>query len=116
MNRNAQSSQAENLTNFDFIDAPAAGRIASALEILSQLGAVDKDNGITELGRMMAEFPLDPHVCFISFVKRTNGDHFLQVSKALLESVKLKSSEQMLTIAAMLSGMCFFWTEAFSSD
>ena len=34
-----------------------------ALELLNYLGALDDDGSLTELGAIMAEFPLDPQVC-----------------------------------------------------
>ncbi|KAF8623378.1 hypothetical protein AX15_006397 [Amanita polypyramis BW_CC] len=78
--------KANDLLNYDFIDAPSGERIACALKMLAELGALDAENQLTEMGRMMAEFPMDP-----------------QLSKALIASVRLKSAEQMLTIASMLS-------------
>ena len=33
-----------------------------ALELLNGLGALDEDGDITDLGRRMADFPLDPQV------------------------------------------------------
>ena len=33
-----------------------------ALELLNYLGALDDDGELTELGSMMAEFPLDPQL------------------------------------------------------
>ena len=33
-----------------------------ALELLNYLGALDDDGNLTELGSMMAEFPLDPQL------------------------------------------------------
>ncbi|KIL56391.1 hypothetical protein M378DRAFT_172788 [Amanita muscaria Koide BX008] len=53
---------------------------------------------LTELGSVMADFPLDP-----------------RVSKALLQSVKLNVSEEMLTIAAMLS-VQNIWRRPFGQD
>lgn len=34
-----------------------------ALELLNYLAALDDEGNITDLGKMMAEFPLDPQVC-----------------------------------------------------
>ena len=34
-----------------------------ALELLNYLAALDDDGNLTELGAIMAEFPLDPQVC-----------------------------------------------------
>ncbi|KIL59227.1 hypothetical protein M378DRAFT_169493 [Amanita muscaria Koide BX008] len=53
---------------------------------------------LTELGGVMADFPLDP-----------------RVSKALLESVRLNVSEEILTIAAMLSVQSV-WRRPFGQD
>lgn len=39
-----------------------------ALELLNYLSALDDDGNITDLGNMMAEFPLDPQVCADSHV------------------------------------------------
>ena len=35
-----------------------------ALELLNYLAALDDEGNLTVLGGMMAEFPLDPQVCF----------------------------------------------------
>jgi HrpA-like RNA helicase len=37
-----------------------------ALELLNYLSAIDDDGNLTNLGAMMAEFPLDPQVRFYS--------------------------------------------------
>ena len=52
-------------------------------------GALDDDGNLTPLGFIMAEFPLDP-----------------QMSKMLIVSQELNCSNEILTIVAMLSGMC----------
>ncbi|KAM6499093.1 pre-mRNA-splicing factor ATP-dependent RNA helicase PRP43 [Amanita muscaria] len=90
--------KAEELPELDFIDAPTTEGISFALETLRLLGAVDKEMRLTELGSVMADFPLDP-----------------RVSKALLESVKLHVSEEILTIAAMLSVQSV-WRRSFEQD
>jgi hypothetical protein len=56
------------------------------------------------MGRMMAEFPLGPQVHSFDFTKANIIQQFAQLSKALIESVRLRSADKMLTIAAMLSG------------
>lgn len=58
-----------------------------ALELLNYLGALDDDGELTELGRKMSEFPLDP-----------------QLSKLLLSSPEFSCSNEIVSIAAMLSG------------
>ena len=57
-----------------------------ALELLNYLGALDDDGNLTELGSMMAEFPLDP-----------------QLAKMLLYSPQLNCSNEILSIVAMLN-------------
>lgn len=74
------------LLGFDFMDAPAAATLVSALEQLYNLGALDEEGLLTRLGRKMAEFPLEP-----------------PISKMLIASVDLGCSEEVLTIVGMLS-------------
>lgn len=58
-----------------------------ALELLNYLEALDDDGNLTQLGAMMAEFPLDP-----------------QLAKMLISSCDLNCSNEILSITAMLSG------------
>jgi pre-mRNA-splicing factor ATP-dependent RNA helicase DHX15/PRP43 len=53
---------------------------------LNYLGALDDEGELTKIGSIMSAFPLDP-----------------QLSKCLIESVKYNCSNEMLSIAAMLS-------------
>lgn len=48
--------------NFDFMDMPPHAAIISALKDLKQLGAIksEQDPTLTDVGRKMAQFPLDP--------------------------------------------------------
>lgn len=76
-----------NIVRFDFMSPPPSELMMRALEILYAIGAVDDDVQLTvPLGIKMAEFPLDPYL-----------------SKALLSSEAFKCSEEMVTIAAMLT-------------
>jgi len=45
-----------------WLDPPPAGPLAQAREILSLLGALDKENRLTTMGRRMAELPLHPRL------------------------------------------------------
>ncbi len=45
---------------FDFISSPDARDLASAIESLKLLAAIDGDNSLSEIGRMMVRFPLSP--------------------------------------------------------
>ena len=48
------------LINFDFMDPPPVQTLVSALETLYNLEALDDEGLLTKLGRLMAEFPLEP--------------------------------------------------------
>merc|ERR1719149_313804 len=76
----------EDLVHFDFLDPPAPETLMRALELLNYLGALDDDGNLTELGSMMAEFPLDP-----------------QLAKMVLYSPQLNCSNEILSITAMLN-------------
>ncbi|CAG8597085.1 8705_t:CDS:2 [Cetraspora pellucida] len=76
----------DDLVHFDFMDPPAPETLMRALELLNYLGALDDDGNLTNDGILMAEFPLDP-----------------QLAKMLIESPKYKCSNEILSIAALLS-------------
>jgi pre-mRNA-splicing factor ATP-dependent RNA helicase DHX15/PRP43 len=82
----------KDLVHFDLMDPPAPETLMRALELLNQLGALDDWGELTELGQLISEFPLSP-----------------MLAKALISSVKFKCSNEVLTIAAMLSvPYCFY--------
>ncbi|XP_043940421.1 pre-mRNA-splicing factor ATP-dependent RNA helicase DHX16 [Protopterus annectens] len=74
------------LIHFDFMDPPPHETLVLALEQLYALGALNHLGELTKLGRRMAELPVDP-----------------MLSKMILASEHFKCSEQILSIAAMLS-------------
>ncbi|XP_033220359.1 pre-mRNA-splicing factor ATP-dependent RNA helicase DHX16 [Belonocnema kinseyi] len=74
------------LVHFDFLDPPPHETLVLALEQLYALGALNHHGELTKLGRRMAEFPLDP-----------------MMAKMLIASEKYRCSEEIATIAAMLS-------------
>eukprot|EP00026_Physarum_polycephalum_P004170 Phypoly_transcript_04187.p1 GENE.Phypoly_transcript_04187~~Phypoly_transcript_04187.p1 ORF type:complete len:369 (+),score=90.61 Phypoly_transcript_04187:652-1758(+) len=76
----------DDLVHFDFMDPPAPETLMRALEMLNYLGALDDDGNMTEVGNIMAEFPLDP-----------------QLAKMLIASPKYKCSNEILSVTAMLS-------------
>ena len=47
---------------FPFIDPPQPKAIADGYQLLGELGAVDRDNRLTETGRQLAALPLDPRL------------------------------------------------------
>ena len=56
----------KDLVRFDYVDAPAPETLMRALELLNYLKALDDEGELTDLGGIMAEFPLDPQVSFRS--------------------------------------------------
>ncbi|CAL5201828.1 unnamed protein product [Lathyrus oleraceus] len=74
------------LLHFDFMDPPPAEALLKALELLFALSALNKLGELTKVGRRMAEFPVDP-----------------MLSKMIVVSEKYKCSEDIISIAAMLS-------------
>lgn len=101
----------DDLVHFDFMDPPgsfargifnndalcgvtpnfsisAPETLMRALELLNYLAALDDDGNLTDLGSMMAEFPLDP-----------------QLAKMVIASCDYNCSNEVLSITAMLSGM-----------
>lgn len=77
----------DDLVHFDFMDPPAPETLMRALELLNYLGALDDEGDITDLGGMMAEFPLDP-----------------QLAKMVIASCDHNCSNEILSITCMLSG------------
>ena len=82
------------VNSFPFVDRPQPKSIRDGIDILDDLGALTKDDSseetnlykLTEVGRTMAEFPLDP-----------------RVSRMLIEAQKEKCVNEIAVIAAALS-------------
>lgn len=79
------------MVHFDFMDPPAPETLMRALELLNYLAALDDDGNLTDLGAVMAEFPLDP-----------------QLAKMLIASCQHNCSNEILSITAMLSGEIYY--------
>jgi len=58
----------QNLVNFDFLDPPAPETLMRALELLNFLGAIDQEGELTDIGIMMADFPLEPQLAKMALV------------------------------------------------
>ncbi|GIQ90133.1 hypothetical protein KIPB_012807, partial [Kipferlia bialata] len=82
----------EDILRFDFMDKPSAITLTAALKELFWLGALDDNGLLTQVGRHMAEFPLDPHL-----------------SKMLLSSCELGSAQECLSIIGMLTTRSVFY-------
>ncbi|HOG88887.1 MAG TPA: ATP-dependent RNA helicase HrpA, partial [Smithella sp.] len=82
------------VTSFPFIDKPHPKSIRDGIDILRDLGALTRDDGaeetnqymLTETGRKMAEFPLDP-----------------RASRMMIEAQKENCVNEIAVIAAALS-------------
>lgn len=48
--------------NFDFIASPGKEGIIGAVDTLNMLGALDSDKCLSEIGKMMVRFPLEPRI------------------------------------------------------
>lgn len=87
-----KSLNIEDLTRFKFMDPPPEENMSNSMHQLWMLGALDNQGNLTDLGRAMANFPLDP-----------------TMSKMVVESVNDRCSEEVLTIVSMLSGPNVFY-------
>ena len=76
----------QDLLTFPFLDPPAPETLMRALEDLCMLRALDEEGKLTQLGRVMSKFPLDP-----------------RLSKMLIAACQLNCTEEILSIVAMLS-------------
>jgi ATP-dependent helicase HrpA len=47
---------------FPFLDPPAPRMIADGYQLLAELGAVDEAHALTDMGRRLARFPIDPRI------------------------------------------------------
>jgi pre-mRNA-splicing factor ATP-dependent RNA helicase DHX38/PRP16 len=76
----------KDLLDFDFMDPPPQDTITTSLFDLWALGALDNLGELTDLGRKMNAFPMDP-----------------SLAKLLIMSEEYGCSEEMVTIVSMLS-------------
>ncbi|KAF7047844.1 hypothetical protein CFC21_056707 [Triticum aestivum] len=74
------------ILKFDFLDPPSRESLEDALRQLYLIDAIDESGQITDVGRLMAELPLDP-----------------SLSRTLIEANELGCLSQALTVAAVLS-------------
>lgn len=72
--------------HFPFIDPPESRAIQGGLQLLAELGALDENGELTEIGRQLAHIPIDP-----------------TIARMLLEARKLHALDSVLIIASALS-------------
>lgn len=74
------------ILKFDFLDPPSYASLGDALKQLYLIDAIDENGSITNIGRTMAELPLEP-----------------SLSRTLIEANENGCLSQALTVVAMLS-------------
>ncbi|MGQ9483982.1 MAG: ATP-dependent RNA helicase HrpA [Desulfosoma sp.] len=72
--------------SFPFLNPPSAAAIKDGFAVLMELGAVDRHHRLTDLGRLMARFPLDP-----------------RMARMLLQAEKEGALEEVTVLCAALS-------------
>ena len=76
----------DDLLSFDFMDPPPQENISNSMYQLWVLGALNNSGNLTELGRKMVEFPLDP-----------------PLAKMLIFAEKMGVTQEILIVVSMLS-------------
>jgi len=74
------------ISRFPFIDPPDTRAIRDGFELLRELGAVNKQQQLTQLGRQLSRFPVDP-----------------RIGRMLLAAAAQGSLSELLVIAAALT-------------
>jgi pre-mRNA-splicing factor ATP-dependent RNA helicase DHX38/PRP16 len=82
----------KDLLDFDFMDPPPQDVLNTSLFDLWALGCLDNLGNLTELGRKLTPFPMDP-----------------SLAKLIVTSIEYGCSEEMLTIVSMLSVPSVFY-------
>lgn len=74
------------IEQFPFVDKPSGKAVADGYHILHELGALDENNRLTQVGRHLADLPLDP-----------------RIARMILAAKEYQSLREILIIAAALS-------------
>lgn len=82
----------QDLLQFHFMDPPPSENMMNSMYQLWILGALDNTGGLTDLGRQMVEFPLDP-----------------ALSKLVIVASQMGCSSELLIIVSMLSVPSIFY-------
>lgn len=81
-----KTMRVDDLIHFELIDPPAPETLMRGLEEANYLACLDDDGDLTALGKLASKFPLDP-----------------QLAVMLISSSKFHCSNEILTLAALLS-------------
>lgn len=80
------------MITFDWMDPPPVHTLINSMETLWTLGALDDEGLLTDLGRKMADFPMEPNL-----------------SKMLLCAADYKCTDEIVSVIAMLSVQNVFY-------
>lgn len=81
-----KSLKVKNILDFDFLDKPPHDTLLSSMYQLWMIDALDEEGELTENGKKLVQFPLEP-----------------TLAKLLVTSSTMKCSDEMTTIISMLS-------------
>ncbi|KAG0235515.1 putative ATP-dependent RNA helicase dhr2 [Actinomortierella wolfii] len=81
-----KASGVDDVTTFDYMDRPSKSGLLKSMEQLYALGAIDDKGDLTEMGKKMAAFPVDP-----------------PYAKVLLQSEAMECTKEAIEIIALLS-------------
>ena len=79
------SLQLGHIESFPFLDPPRTSTVREGYKTLEELGAIDADERLTEIGRRMARLPVDP-----------------RISRIILAAIDEHAAPEVLAIAAAL--------------
>ncbi len=80
------SLQLGDIARFPFVEPPDKRNVSAGVQLLEELGALDKERGLTKLGRRLARLPIDP-----------------RLGRMVLEADRLGCVREVVVIAAALS-------------
>ncbi|EPY52977.1 ATP-dependent RNA helicase Dhr1 [Schizosaccharomyces cryophilus OY26] len=68
-----KSMNIDNVANFPYPTAPSRASLQKALQLLSVLGAIDREGQLTKLGEQMSLFPLSPRFSKMLIIGQQHG-------------------------------------------
>ncbi len=61
------------IERFPFLEAPGSRMIADGYQLLAELGAVDEERELTDVGWQLAKFPIDPRIARMILAAKTQS-------------------------------------------
>ncbi|MDB1145000.1 MAG: ATP-dependent RNA helicase HrpA, partial [Alcaligenaceae bacterium] len=71
-----KSLRIKDIESFDFLDQPTGRAFADGYQLLSELGALDEQQKLTQTGRLLSQLPLDPRIA--RMILEVRKQHCLQ--------------------------------------